>query len=84
MPDSEIFSVEFDAFDTMDSVPLALPDAVGVKVAVNVTLWFAASVVGSVRPLIENADPVIFACEIVTDEPPVFVSVSDKLVLFPT
>jgi hypothetical protein len=39
---------------------------------------------GKVNPLIEKTAPVTFACVMVTDDPPVLVSVSDKLVLLPT
>jgi hypothetical protein len=38
VPESAILSVELDAFDTTDRLPLAAPALVGVKVAVNVTL----------------------------------------------
>jgi hypothetical protein len=41
-------------------------------------------VIGKVNPLIEKTAPVTFACVMVTDDPPVLVSVSDKLVLLPT
>lgn len=84
VPESAIVSGEFDEFDTTDKLPLAAPALVGVKVAVNVTPWFGVSVSGSVNPLIENIAPVTFACEIVTADPPVLVSVSNKLELFPT
>lgn len=43
----------FDAFETIESVPLAESAALGVNVAVKVTLWLGLSVVGNVRPLIE-------------------------------
>ena len=39
---------------------------------------------GKVSPLIEKAAPVKFACEMVTVDPPVLLSVSDKLALLPT
>jgi hypothetical protein len=84
VPDSAMLSGEFDALDTTDKLPLAAPALVGIKVAVNVTLWFAVSVSGKVNPLIEKTAPVIFACEMVTDDPPVLVSFSDKFVLLPT
>ena len=42
------------------------------------------SVAGRVNPLIEKAAPLTFACEIVTEEPPVLVSVSERFVLLPT
>ncbi len=84
VPESAILSGEFDAFDTTDRFPLAAPAPVGVKVVVNVTLWFAVSVRGKVNPLTEKAAPVKFACERVIDDPPVLVSVSDRFVLLPT
>src|SRR5271169_6179444 len=79
-----MFSGEFDAFDTTDRLPLAAPALVGVKVAVNVTLWLDVSVRGKLNPLIENTAPVTFACVMVTDDPPVLVSVSDKFALLLT
>ena len=84
VPESAILSVELDAFDTTDRLPLAAPALVGVKVAVNVTLWFAVSVRGKVNPLTEKTAPVKFAWVMVTDDPPVLVSVSDKFALLPT
>ena len=84
VPESAMPSGEFDAFDTTERFPLAAPAPVGAKVAVNVTLWFAVSVRGNVNPLMEKAAPVRFACEMVTVDPPVLVSVSDKLLLPPT
>jgi hypothetical protein len=38
VPESPILSVEFDAFDTTDRLPLAAAAVVGAKVTVNVTL----------------------------------------------
>jgi hypothetical protein len=38
VPESAMLSVELDAFDATDRLPLAAPALVGVKVAVNVTL----------------------------------------------
>lgn len=84
VPESGIVSGEFDAFDTTDKLPFTVPVLLGVKVAVNVTLWLGVSVSGSVNPLIEKPAPLKFACEIVIPDPPVLVSVSDKLELFPT
>jgi hypothetical protein len=84
VPESAIVNGEFDAFDTTDNLPLAPPAPDGVKAAVNVTLWFGVRVVGSVNPLIENIAPVTLACVMVTDDPPVLVSVSDRFVLLPT
>jgi len=42
------------------------------------------SVRGKVNPLKAKTAPVKFACVMVTDDPPVLVSVSDKFVLLPT
>jgi len=39
---------------------------------------------GKFSPLIEKAAALELACVIVTDDPPVLVNVSDKLVLLPT
>ena len=39
---------------------------------------------GKVSPEIENPAPETFACEIVTEDPPVFVNASHKLAEFPT
>jgi len=84
VPERAIFSGELDAFDTIASVPLAAPAAVGVKVAVKVTLWVGFSVAGRVRPEIENPAPVTVACEMVTAVPPVLVRVSERFALLPT
>ena len=84
MPESAMFSGELEAFDTIASVPLAAPAAVGVKVAVNVTLWVGLSVVGRVRLDIEKPVPVTLACEMVTAVPPELVKVSDRFALLPT
>ena len=84
VPESGMLSGEFGAFDTTDKFPLTAPAPVGVKVAVNVTLWFAVRVRGKVNPVTEKTAPVKFACEMVTVDPPVLVSVSDKFALLPT
>jgi hypothetical protein len=84
VPESATLSGEFDAFDTTDRFPLAATALVGAKVAVNVTLWFAVNVRGRLNPLMEKVAPVKFAWEIVTVDPPVLVSVSDKFLVPPT
>lgn len=84
VPESAILSGESDAFDTIDRFPLGAPALAGVNVAVKVTLSFGVRAMGKVNPLTEKAAPVTFACEIVIDEPPVLVSVSDRLELLPT
>ena len=77
-------SGELDAFETIDTVPLAEPALVGAKVTVNVTLWFEESVLGRVNPVSEKAAPVTLAWDMVTEDPPVLVTVSDLLLLLPT
>ena len=74
-------SGELDAPETTDTVPLAGPAPAGAKVTVNVTLWFEESVAGKVNPLTEKALPLTLAWEMVTADPPVFVNVSDLLLL---
>jgi hypothetical protein len=44
----------------------------------------AVRVSGKFSPLIEKAAALELACVMVTDDPPVLVSVSDELVLVPT
>jgi hypothetical protein len=76
---------EFAAFDATDRLPLAVPALVGVNVTLKVTLWPDVRLMGKLlNPLVENDAPVKFTCEIATVDPPVLVSVSDKLVLLPT
>ena len=82
MPDSGIFKGEF-ASEIIARLPLTAPAPVGVNFTVNVTLWLGLRVAGSDRPVTENPEPVMVACEIVTDELPVFVRVSGLLLLFP-
>jgi hypothetical protein len=50
----------------------------------KVALCPLASVIGSVKLLTEKPAPVTLACETVTDEAPVLVTVSYKLLLLPT
>jgi hypothetical protein len=84
VPESGILSVEFDAFETMLSAPLAAPALPGAKTAVKLRLWLTARVAGRERPLIENPAPLVVACVMVTALPPVFVKVSDSRLLLPT
>src|ERR1700723_1088333 len=84
VPERAMLSGEFFAFETIERLPLVEPLPVGAKVAVKVILWFAARLSGNVSPVIENPLPDAFACEMVTVDEPVLVSVSDKLVELPT
>jgi hypothetical protein len=84
VPESVTPSGEFDASETTDKLPFTVPALDGANLTVKVTLWFAASVVGNVRPLTEYPVPLTLACEIVTVVPPVLVTVSDLLLVLPT
>jgi hypothetical protein len=68
----------------MLTLPLAAPLAVGLKTTVNVVLWPADNVKGKASPLKLNPVPLAVAAETVRLDPPVLVSVSDKLVLLPS
>ncbi len=70
--------------EVMLTLPLAAPFVVGEKSTVNEVLWPAVSIKGKDMPLKLNPVPLAVAAEIVRLNPPVLVSVSDKLVLLPT
>jgi hypothetical protein len=74
----------FEPFEVMLTLPLAAPLVVGEKSTLNDVLWPAVKVKGKDRPLKLNPLPLAVAAEIVRLEPPVLVSVLDKLVLLPT
>jgi hypothetical protein len=74
----------FEPVEVMLTLPLAAPLVVGEKSTVNEVLWPAISVNGKDKPLKPNPVPLAVAAEIVRLDPPVLVSVSDKLVLLPT
>src|SRR5579871_4392735 len=78
VPDSGMVSDGFEPFEVTVTVPLALPAAVGVNVTLNVALAPAANVTGVVIPLKLKPDPLIATWEIVTLEPPVLVSFSER------
>lgn len=74
----------FEPFEVMVMVPEAAPLAVGANFAVNVVLCPALSVRGRFNPLILNPEPVTEAAEMVRLVPPLFVKVSDCVLLLPT
>jgi hypothetical protein len=74
----------FEPVEVMLTLPLAAPLVVGEKSTVNNVLWPAVNVKGKDKPLRLNPLPLAVAAEIVKLDPPVLVSVSDKLVLLPT
>ena len=84
VPESAMFKGEPGASEAMARLPLTVPAAVGANLTENVTVWVGVNVVGSASPVIEKPVPVTVAWEIVTFDPPVLVSVSDRLELLPT
>src|SRR5882672_1388589 len=68
----------------MVRLPLLLPAANGVNTALNVVLCPAPTVTGRFGPLKLNPLPVTEALEMVTLEPPVFVTVTATVLLPPT
>ena len=80
---SGTFSVEFAALEVMAKLPVTAPPAVGENFVLKLTLWPAVSVVGKVKPLTLNPEPVVLAAEIVTLVPPELVRVSVREVLLP-
>jgi hypothetical protein len=84
VPESGMFKLGLDPLEAMLRLPLAAPLVVGDKSTVNEVLWPAVSVNGKDKPLKLNPVPLAVAAEIVRLDPPVLVSVSDKLVLLPT
>ena len=84
VPDNGIVNVGFEAFDVMVTFPLAAPAEAGVNETLKVTLCPDVSVTGAAIPLRLNPVPLAPTCEIVTLDPPVFVTVSDNVCLLPT
>ena len=83
VPDIAMLRGELEASDAMETAPLAEPAAEGENIALKVTLWFGLRVVGRLSPVIVKLALLTLACEIVTGDPPVFVSVSDRVELLP-
>jgi hypothetical protein len=78
VPDRGRFSVGFDPFDVIVTLPLSLPADCGVKLTLKLMLCPAPSVNGVVIPLKLKPVPLIPTCEMVTLDPPVLVTVPDK------
>src|ERR1700733_6439412 len=79
-----MLKLESEPVEVMLMVPLAAPVAAGEKSAVNEVLWPAVNVKGKVSPLKLKPVPLATAAEMVRLVPPVLVSVSARLELFPT
>jgi hypothetical protein len=84
VPPSAIARLGFGAFDVMFTDPLAVPADLGANNTENVTLCPADSCVGADKPEIENPVPTAAAFVRLMVDPPVLVSVSERLRLLPT
>jgi hypothetical protein len=83
-PESETVKVELEALEPTVMPPVALTADCGANTALKVTLAPGLRTNGTLSPLMLNPVPVAVACEIVTLDPPVFVSDSIKVRLLPT
>ncbi len=59
MPDNGMARVEFEAFEVMVTLPLAVPAESGVNVTLKLAIWPAASVIGAVIPVKLKPVPLI-------------------------
>ncbi len=84
VPESGMVKLGFDPFEVMLTLPLAAPLAVGEKSTDNDALWPAAKATGKVSPLKLKPVPLALAAEMVRVDPPVLVSVSERVVLLPS
>jgi hypothetical protein len=84
VPDNGIVKVGFDAVEVIVTLPLTAPADGGVNETLKLALWPAVNVTGAVIPLRPNPVPLVTTLDIVTLVLPVFVTVSDKVLLFPT
>src|SRR5258708_17989206 len=82
VPVNGMSSVGFDAVEVMVISPLTAPAPVGVNKTLKLALCPAARVTGAPIPLTLNPAPLAATCEIVMLDPPVFVTVSQRVLLF--
>lgn len=84
VPVRGMVKVGLEPFEVTVTLPLALPADSGAKVTLKVALCPAVSAAGVEIPLTVNPVPLLPTCEMVTVDPPVFVTVSDNACLLPT
>ena len=84
LPESGMLKFGFEAFESSESVPLAVPLTVGANATLKVTLCPADKLCGRFNPLRLKPAPEVEACVIVKLEPPELVSVSSFARLVPT
>jgi hypothetical protein len=83
-PESVTLAGELLASETRLKLPETGPAAEGENVTLNVRLFPAETLAGRLRPLIVNAPFPVVAWEIVTCDPPVLVTVSERDEALPT
>jgi hypothetical protein len=84
VPVNGMSSVGFEAEEVIVTSPLTAVAVVGVNRTLKLALCPAARVTGALIPLTLNPAPLTPTCEIVILVPPVFVTVSERVLLFPT
>jgi hypothetical protein len=84
VPERGMLRFGFDAVEVMLTLPLAAPPVVGLNTTDNEMLCPPVKVTGKASPLKLYPVPLALAAEMVRLDPPVLVSVSDKLVLLLT
>ena len=82
-PDTGIVSGEFPALLTIEIDPVTLPEAVGAKAALSVTLCDGVSVAGAVIPDRVRPVPAALTLVMLTDAVPVFVITTCLLFVVP-
>jgi hypothetical protein len=84
VPDREAIVGEFVELLATETLPVALPEAVGANVTMSVAVWLGASVVPALTPLALNSLPVTLTLEMMTFELPLFVRATFEVLLCPT
>jgi hypothetical protein len=83
VPENGMDNVELVAVLVTATLPLKAPVAMGANVTLKLAVCPGAKVSGIARPLTLKELPVAVSVNTVTDEFPVFVSVTDCLLLLP-
>jgi len=83
-PETGTLSVASEALEPSVRIPFEVPEAVGANCTLKLALCPAARVAGVLIPLKAYPAPLMLACEIVTVDPPVLVTVPEIVWLLPT
>jgi len=84
VPVSEIDTELFDALLAIERVAVALPVALGENVTFQVAPLFTSIVIGRLGPSIEKSVPVVTTLEIETEDAPLLIAESVRVLLLPT